>query len=148
MFKICPPALIYLAFSLTQIIIDTFKGMYNTALMKIVVMVIITILLNALCEGGMGIISWIIVFIPFIFMSTIVFILLYSFGLDPATGKMNVICSNCDNQSKKVPSGNLIYSIQENNNKSQAQSNYIDVTYAETPAEVNHYNYTTDPQEV
>ena len=92
MFKICPPALIYLAFSLTQIIIDTFKGMYNTALMKIVVMVIITILLNALCEGGMGIISWIIVFIPFIFMSTIVFILLYSFGLDPATGKMNVIC--------------------------------------------------------
>ena len=109
MFKLCPPALIYLAFSLTQVIIDTFKGMYNTALMKVVVMVIITILLNALCQGGMGIISWIIVFIPFIFMSTIVFILLYSFGLDPATGKMNVVCSNCDNQ-QSVKSGNLIYS--------------------------------------
>ena len=109
MFNICSPALIYLAFSLTQVIIDTFKGMYNTALMKVVVMVIITILLNALCQGGMGIISWIIVFIPFIFMSTIVFILLYSFGLDPATGKMNVVCSNCDNQ-QSVKSGNLIYS--------------------------------------
>jgi hypothetical protein len=147
MFKLCPPALIYLAFSLTQVIIDTFKGMYNTALMKVVVMVIIAILLNALCQGGMGIISWIIVFIPFIFMSTIVFILLYSFGLDPATGKMNVVCSNCDNQ-QSVKSGNLIYS-----NK-QTPSDFIDVTYSDspyamdTPDEVNHYNYTTDPQEV
>ena len=60
-------------------------------------MTIITILLNALCQGGMGIISWIIVFIPFIFMSVIVVILLYVFGLDPATGKVKVECSNCPN---------------------------------------------------
>ena len=44
----------------------------------------------------MGIISWIIVFIPFIFMTVIVGILLYTFGLDPATGKLNLQCSNCD----------------------------------------------------
>ena len=67
---------------------------------------IITILLNALCQGGMGIISWIIVFIPFIFMSVIVVILLYVFGLDPATGKVKVECSNCPN---KQQSGNLIF---------------------------------------
>ena len=29
--SICPPALIYILFSLTQITIDTFKGLYNTA---------------------------------------------------------------------------------------------------------------------
>lgn len=114
MFNICAPALIYIAFSLTQIIIDTFKGLYNTAFFKIIVMVIITILLNALCQSGMGIISWIIVFIPFIFMSVIIAILLYVFGLDPATGKLNIQCDNCDSsQSKK--SGNLIYSSTSNN---------------------------------
>ena len=116
MFNICAPALIYIAFSLTQIIIDTFKGLYNTAFFKIIVMVIITILLNALCQSGMGIISWIIVFIPFIFMSVIIAILLYVFGLDPATGKLNIQCDNCDSsQSKK--SGNLIYSSNKVNVK-------------------------------
>jgi hypothetical protein len=76
MLNLCAPALIYVAFSLTQIIIDTFKGLYNTAFFKVIVMIIITILLNALCQSGMGIVSWIIVFIPFIFMSVIVAILL------------------------------------------------------------------------
>jgi len=101
---ICAPALIYIAFSLTQIIIDTFKGLYNTAFMKIIVMIIITILLNALCQTGMGIISWFIVFIPFIFMSVIVAILLFVFGLDPATGKLNITCAPPINKG-----GNLIF---------------------------------------
>jgi len=106
MIDLCAPALIYVAFSLTQVIIDTFKGLYNTAFFKFIVMIIITILLNALCDAGMGIISWIIVFIPFIFMSVIVAILLYVFGLDPATGKLNIAC---DNQPQTQKSGNLIY---------------------------------------
>ena len=94
MVNICAPALIYLAFSLTQIVIDTFKGLYNTAFFKVIVMIIITILLNTLCQGGMTIISWIIVFVPFMFMSLIVGILLYVFGLDPATGTLNFKCNN------------------------------------------------------
>ena len=104
--ELCAPALIYVAFSLTQVIIDTFKGLYNTAFFKLIVMIIITILLNALCQSGMGIISWIIVFIPFIFMSVIVAILLYVFGLDPATGKLNI---SCDNGTNVQQSGNLVY---------------------------------------
>ena len=112
MIELCAPALIYLAFSLTQIIIDTFKGLYNTAFFKFIVMIIITILLNALCISGMGIISWIIVFIPFILMSVIVTILLYVFGLDPATGKLNVKCDSTtsSNTTTSSKSGNLIYS--------------------------------------
>jgi hypothetical protein len=109
MFNLCAPALIYVAFSLTQIIIDTFKGLYNTAFLKAIVMVIITILLNALCQSGMGLVSWIIVFIPFIFMSVIIAILLYVFGLDPATGKLNIQCDNCDSSTAKK-GGNMIYS--------------------------------------
>jgi len=109
MLNLCATALIYVAISLTQIIIDTFKGLYNTAFLKIIVMIIITILLNSLCQAGMGIISWIIVFIPFILMTIIVAILLYVFGLDPSTGKLNVTCHNCDNVNT-TKTGNLIYS--------------------------------------
>ena len=86
--QICVPAFIYLCFSLTQILIDTFKGLYNTAFFKFIVMVIFTILLNSLCRRGLGIISWIIVFVPFILMSVITTILLFVFGLNPATGKI------------------------------------------------------------
>ena len=130
MIDLCAPALIYLAFSLTQIIIDTFKGLYNTAFFKFIVMIIITILLNALCISGMGIISWIIVFIPFILMSVIVTILLYVFGLDPATGKLNVKCDNSSsNNTPSNKSGNLIYSSTTVNTKNK----YIDTSYSETP---------------
>ena len=106
MFDLCAPALIYVAFSLTQIIIDTFKGLYNTAFFKVIVMIVITILLNALCQSGMGIISWIIVFVPFIFMSVIVTILLYVFGLDPETGLLNIQ----DNTAPTNKGGNLVFS--------------------------------------
>jgi hypothetical protein len=88
MFDLCPPALIYLFFSATQVIIDLYKGLYNTAVFKFIIMIMVTILLNALCQGGLGIISWMIVFIPFIFMTVVVSILLYVFGLNAATGKI------------------------------------------------------------
>jgi hypothetical protein len=86
MTTICPPALIYIVFSLTQIILDLIKGLYNTAFMKFIVMTIIGFLLNLLCQGGLGIISWIIVFIPFILMTIITAMLLYAFGLNDTTG--------------------------------------------------------------
>ena len=88
--NLCPPALIYLIFSITQVVIDTVKGLYNTALIKVWVAFIFTILLNYLCQLGLGIISWFIVFIPFVLMTIIVGILLLMFGLDPATGKIKI----------------------------------------------------------
>lgn len=89
MIQLCSPALIYLIFSLTQILIDIVKGLYNTAFMKIIVMIMVTFLLNVMCQRGLGVVSWIIVFVPFILMSIIVGMLLYVFGLDAATGKLN-----------------------------------------------------------
>ena len=87
--QLCPPALIYLVFSITQVVIDTIRGMYNTALMKIWVAIVFTILLNYLCTLGLGIVSWFIVFVPFIMMTVVTTILLYVFGLDPQSGKIN-----------------------------------------------------------
>ena len=86
---LCAPAMLYIAFSVTQIIIDIFKNMYNTAFFKFLVMIIFTIALNVLCEQGLGIISWFIVFIPFIMMTIITTMLLYVFGLDPKSGKLD-----------------------------------------------------------
>jgi len=98
MTTICPPALIYIVFSLTQIIIDLIKGLYNTAFMKFIVMSIIGFLLNLLCQGGLGIISWIIVFIPFVLMTIITAMLLYAFGLNDTTGSFIKIPQNTPDQ--------------------------------------------------
>ena len=87
--KLCSPALIYLVFSLTQVVVDSIKGLYNVALLKFTMMVLFTLLLNILCERGLSVISWIIVFVPFILMSVITSILLFIFGLDPTTGKIH-----------------------------------------------------------
>ena len=43
-----------------------------------------------MCQSGLGIVSWIIVFIPFILMTVIVAMLLMLFGLDPRTGKLKI----------------------------------------------------------
>jgi hypothetical protein len=88
--QICPPALIYLIFSITQVSIDTVQGSYNTALVKIWVAFVFTVLLNYLCMSGLDVVSWLIVFIPFILMTVIVSMLLVMFGLNPSTGKLAV----------------------------------------------------------
>jgi|TARA_B110000971_G_C19735782_1_gene375194 hypothetical protein len=87
--NLCPPAILYLGFSLTQIIIDTFKGDYNTAFFKTIVMFVFTMLLNIMCKRGLGVISWIIVFIPFILMTYITAVLLFVFGLSPSSQETN-----------------------------------------------------------
>lgn len=100
MINLCAPAIIYLIFSITQILIDTFKGLYNTAFIKVIVTVMVTLLLNILCEKGLSMVSWIIVFIPFILMTVIVSMLLYIFGLDAATGNLNYGCDASNNNLK------------------------------------------------
>ena len=143
MIQICPPALMYLIFSATQIIIDTIKGLYNTAFFKFIVMVMITFLLNALCQGGLSVISWLIVFIPFILMSVIVTMLLYVFGLDVATGKLNY---NCQNVQQQTQNKTIAVSTQPqfpvkifnpNYNTTPYPVNYNNIP---TAAEVNNYN--------
>ena len=86
--NICPPALIYLVYSFIQIVVDTLNGLYNTAFIKLWVSIIFTALLNILCDNGLGIISWTIVFLPFLLTALLTTILLIEFGLDPSSGKL------------------------------------------------------------
>ena len=114
--KFCAPALLYVAFSLTQIIIDTFKHMYNTALVKVIIMIIFTFILNLLCQRGLGIISWFIVFIPFITMTVITAILLISFGLHPSTGKK---------EYTNVPKKTIVGKIEINNKRTNKKTRSV-----------------------
>jgi hypothetical protein len=86
---LCSPALVYLIFSLTQLFFDISNAQYNTAFMKLIVIISVTVLLQILCQRDHTTVAWLIVFIPFIFMSIIVGIMLYIFGLNPATGRIN-----------------------------------------------------------
>lgn len=93
--RLCAPALIYIVFSISQITMDSLKGNYNIAMVKLFISLLFTTLLNHLCQRGLGIISWIIVFIPFMLMTLLAAILLVMLGLDPAQGKMK------DNEAKR-----------------------------------------------
>lgn len=127
MISLCSPALVYVAFSVTQIIIDFFKGHPNVALMKMIVTAIFTVMLEFLCRQGLTWMSWIIVFIPFVFLSVIVGILLFVFGYDPETGSIDVKCSNCPEQQTH---GNLIFSTA---NANTTDNNTTTTTTSEGP---------------
>lgn len=84
--KLCAPALIYLIFNIVNIIFEITNGLMNTALVRVGITIIITYLLNLLCVNDMGIVSWIIVFLPFILMTYVIALLLITFRMDPETG--------------------------------------------------------------
>lgn len=86
--KNCSPVLLYVAFAIIHIMIDIFKDMYNAALIKFVIMVVFASVLNILCERGLGLVSWMLVFIPFISMTIITTVLLFNLGLSPYQGNL------------------------------------------------------------
>ncbi len=135
--KLCPPAILYLGFSLTQIIIDTFKGFYNTAFFKSIVMVIFTLLLNILCSKGLGIISWLIVFIPFILMTYITAVLMFVFGLSPQEDNIDYDVKYPDDYPDElliVRDPKVV--VTDNNNEEYDPDDFT----SGTPEDINNYN--------
>jgi len=113
MINLCAPAVIYIIFSIIQILFDLSYGMVNTAIMKSIVAIMITFLLNWLCQKELTIVSWIIVFIPFMLMTVMVTFLLYIFGLNATTGQLNTTCKTISQEDlpktvKTDTNGNLI----------------------------------------
>ena len=88
--KICPPALLYLAFSMIQITIDLFQGDYETSLLKFIIMFIFTAILNILCLNGFTRVVWFIVIIPILMLTYISSILFYVFGINPGKSTVRV----------------------------------------------------------
>jgi len=74
-------------FSLIQVFVDSFNGDLQMAGMKLCIMVVVTFLLNMLCDSGLSFVSWVIVLMPFIFMAVSVAILLFVFGAKVIRGE-------------------------------------------------------------
>lgn len=100
--KICSPALLYLGFSLTQITIDMFNNHYNKAMVKFVIMIFFTLILNILCNRGLSVVSWIVVFLPFVMLTYITSILLFIFGLDPEQSDYDFVIKNYNNNENNI----------------------------------------------
>ena len=113
--KLCAPAMLYVVFSITQIIIDIFKNLYNTAFLKFLVMVLFTVAHNLLCQMGLGVVSWFIVFVPFVMMTIITSLLLFVLELNPSQGrnKVSVIHPRRKNQSDNNEYQDDLYEYQD-----------------------------------
>ena len=143
--NVCAPALLYLAFSIIQIIIDMYRGDTIQAFFKFIVMIIFTIVLNAICNSGMTIISWFIVFIPFILMTYVTTILFFIFGINPSKMKptdkkcweTQFGCCDDGKTTKEDPSG-----------RSCPQMRLVNVLSVSEPTAANnkdsHYLYPQD----
>jgi len=94
--KLCTPAILYIGFTLTHIVVDIFHKLYNTAILKFLLMIIFTTMLDLLCKSGLTILSWIIVFMPFILLTTITVLLLFTLGLSPDYGFLKYKFANND----------------------------------------------------
>jgi hypothetical protein len=101
--KLCMPALIYLIYIVVHISIDTYYGLYNMAFVKIWVGIIVTLLLNIMCDNNMSFFAWLIISIPFILMTIIAVLVLYTLGLDPATGKSKTTTSTTSSTTTTAP---------------------------------------------
>ena len=77
---LCSPALVYVAFSFTHILIDMFRQNYNTAMVKFVLMIVFALMINILCDRGLRIVAWFLVFIPFIVMTFTTTVMILMFG--------------------------------------------------------------------
>ena len=88
--RLCGPVIIYIGFCLVHILIDLFYEQPDQAIIKFFIMFVFSFVLQILCMRGLGIISWIIVFIPFIFFTYITAVIYFVFGLNPSNFDENV----------------------------------------------------------
>ena len=86
---LCGPAIIYIGFSLIQIIIDIYKEIYNAAFIKFIAMLVMSLIINILCDMGLTVLAWFFVFIPIIMMTIVSTLLLQTFGTNPDTNYMS-----------------------------------------------------------
>ena len=79
---LCGPAVVQIAFTVTQVIIDIYRGVYNTAFIKLVTMSVIALALNVLCDMGASLVAWLIVFVPFMSMTIMTILIAIAVGTE------------------------------------------------------------------
>lgn len=66
---LCPPALLYLLYSVVHVGLDVSQGLFVTAAVKLVMGLAGVVVLDALCGVELGVVSWAIIATPFLIMS-------------------------------------------------------------------------------
>jgi hypothetical protein len=75
--NLCVPLIIYSLFCLIQILIDLLEGLYNSAVIKLVISILVSGVLYFLCAKDFLLTAWVIVLVPFLFMSLMTSVVLY-----------------------------------------------------------------------
>lgn len=86
--SLCPPAAVYAVYALTQVAAKIFRTEYTEALIELTASSLFVVLLNYLCSIGRSTIAWLIIFVPFVFMSVLIGLLIFLFGHDAAAGRI------------------------------------------------------------
>ena len=123
--SLCAPAIIYIGFSLIQILIDIYKGIFNSAFIKFIVMIVLSLVINILCNMGLTVIAWFLVFIPIIMMTIISTLLLRVFGTDPNETELQ---SKVKDASNNLPITNRIDRDEIRDNLYDKIGNYYDLS--------------------
>jgi len=66
---LCPPALLYVLYTVIHVGLDLSLGLYATAGIKVAMGVVGAFILDALCSVDLGIVSWAVVGTPFIMVA-------------------------------------------------------------------------------
>ena len=74
---LCPPAIVYIVFTSIHALVSVFENDVKGAFLQVLIGILIVLLLQFLCLNGLGLISWVIVFLPFI-LYTYMTVLLYN----------------------------------------------------------------------
>lgn len=79
----CSPSLLYFVFTLIYTSIDLYNAKYTEAGVKLIIMIIMVVILNILCNRGLKILAYLVVFLPLIFMFHLSGLVLYIFNEKP-----------------------------------------------------------------
>ena len=92
--NLCSPALLYFVFVLIHVVMEMKEKNTKGAILQLLLGITMALVLQILCMRGMTIISWIIVFIPFIFYTYMMILFYYVFGVEPSENVQKFLVSN------------------------------------------------------
>ena len=81
--NLCTPAILFIFLMMFHLIFELYDKEYSMALMFVVVAVLVVLCIQILCLSGLGLIAWILVFMPLIVYTYMGFLLFVIFGSDP-----------------------------------------------------------------
>lgn len=95
---LCPPALLYAVIMLIYLILEISHEKYHQALVKAIVGIIFTCILESFCQMNLGLVSWLLVMVPIIFYTYMTLLAFFIFGLNPNPHKLDNRHKNDDDK--------------------------------------------------